>query len=353
VATGAYLPQIRRILQFAIVVATMIVIRHQAPFSFERKGDLPSTSRQTITGSKTTDDNGYSTRIMEATFPLVMVPKSEKKGPDGHFDLMENRDGRYNESKCETWIASGPRHSFACDIEWDEWMLANAFIQPGDVVVEFGARFGTTSCILSRNVGKHGEVISVEPDVTVHGHLLRNRQSHGCDFHAVLGTVSSEPIYMGSCCSYAQRTSETGEGPALPSISTDEIETILGRKINVALIDCEGCITQIDKTSLLDESKGVDLILMEEDQIKYGEWHKILYQRNYHCIWYLEDTYYHKHENAKRWSLPMRHSVWLHKRALDSRVLPGSCKEYIDEQGFASGQIVCAECPSNPGDSPL
>ncbi|EJK65209.1 hypothetical protein THAOC_13962 [Thalassiosira oceanica] len=170
VATGAYayLPQIRRILQFAIVVATMIVIRHQAPFSFERKGDLPSTSRQTITGSKTTDDNGYSTRIMEATFPLVMVPKSEKKGPDGHFDLMENRDGRYNESKCETWIASGPRHSFACDIEWDEWMLANAFIQPGDVVVEFGARFGTTSCILSRNVGKHGEVISVEPDVTVH-----------------------------------------------------------------------------------------------------------------------------------------------------------------------------------------
>ncbi|EJK77842.1 hypothetical protein THAOC_00297, partial [Thalassiosira oceanica] len=279
VATGAYLPQIRRILQFAIVVATMIVIRrHHASFSFERRGDLPS--RQTITGSKTTDDDGYSTRTMEATFPLVMVLKSEKKGPVGHFDLMENRDGRYDESKCETWIGSG---GFMCDIEWDEWMLANAFIHPGDVVVEFGARFGTTSCILSRNVGKHGEVISVEPDFTVHGQLLRNRQSHGCDFHAVLGTVSSEPIYMATAVGrygYAQRTSATGEGHALPSISTDEIETILGRKINVALIDCEGCIPQIDKTSLLDESKGVDLILMEEDQIKYGEWHKILYQRN-------------------------------------------------------------------------
>ena len=153
-----------------------------------------------------------------------MVPESEKKGPDGHFDLMENRDGHYDESRCETWISSGPRESksdvctyyrysnacsimanshwhegFYCDIEWDEWMLANAFVQPGDVVVEFGARFGkssifhlsfncwagagfptqtiltllafkltgTTSCVLSRNVGKHGEVISVEPDVTV------------------------------------------------------------------------------------------------------------------------------------------------------------------------------------------
>ena len=49
----------------------------------------------------------------------------------------------------------------------------------------------------------------------------------------------------------------------------------------------------------------------------------------------------------------MRHSVWLHKRALNSRSLPGSCKEYIDEQGFKSGQIVCAECPLPPSGSPL
>ena len=98
----------------------------------------------------------------------------------------------------------------------------------------------------------------------------------------VLGTVSSDPVYMGQGLSYAQRTSDTGEGPALPSISTgpDEIETILGKRINVALIDCEGCIPQLDKTNLLNETEGVDLILMEEDQIQYGEWHKILYQRN-------------------------------------------------------------------------
>ena len=97
---------------FAIGVATIIVIRHHASFSYEQKGG--STSTQTVTWSKT-DTNG-SSRTMEATFPLVMVPKSEKKGSDGHFDLMENRDGHYDESRCETWVASGPRHSKSDEI---------------------------------------------------------------------------------------------------------------------------------------------------------------------------------------------------------------------------------------------
>ena len=61
----------------------------------------------------------------------------------------------------------------------------------------------------------------------------------------VLGTVSSDPIYMGKYGGYAQLTSETGEGPALPSIGTGEIESILGKRINVALIDCEGCILSV------------------------------------------------------------------------------------------------------------
>ena len=132
----------------------------------------------------------------------------------------------------------------------------------------------------------------------------------------VLGTVSSDPVYMGQCCNYAQRTSETGEGPALPSISTDEIETILGKRINVALIDCEGCIPQIDKTNLLDETEGVDLILMEEDQIQYGEWHKILYQRNVS-----------NHQSKKQFLFPATHRA--QNCAIDSTTAYGTLKTHI------------------------
>lgn len=109
-----------------------MVIRHRASSSScEMRGDFAGSRTQWT----------MEARTLGATFPLVMVPQSEKKGMGGHFDLMENQDGRFDDSKCETWSAT-TRSGFYCDIEWDEWMIANAFVQPGDVVVEFGARFG-------------------------------------------------------------------------------------------------------------------------------------------------------------------------------------------------------------------
>mmetsp|Transcript_29557 Transcript_29557/g.41383 ORF Transcript_29557/g.41383 Transcript_29557/m.41383 type:complete len:129 (-) Transcript_29557:683-1069(-) len=127
-------------------------------------------------------------------------------------------------------------------------MMVNALIQKGDVVIEFGARFGTTSCILSRAVGSTGHVISVEPDHTVHGHLLRNRHDHKCDYHVVLGTVSEKPLFIAKKggSGYGLRTTEISndvrkeEVSSLPNTDVATIEQILHKRINVALIDCEG-----------------------------------------------------------------------------------------------------------------
>ena len=105
-----------------------------------------------------------------------------------------------------------------------------------------------------------------------------------------------------------------------------------------------GCIPFVDKTDLLDEEKGVDVILMEEDAIDYSEWYVKLYQRNYKCIWYIRDTYV-KRGKKPEWSIKMRHSVWIHDRVLSDRKFPQSCKEYVESQNFTSQQIDCAECP--------
>ena len=124
---------------FAIGIVTIIVIRHRASSSScEMRGDFAGSRTQWTVEAMT----------LGATFPLVMVPQSEKKGMGGHIDLMENQDGRFDESKCETWSAT-TRSAFYCDIEWDEWMIANAFVQPGDVVVEFGARFGKSLLVIA------------------------------------------------------------------------------------------------------------------------------------------------------------------------------------------------------------
>lgn len=169
-------------------------------------------------------------------FPLDYVDNSAKHAPNEHINLMENNDFIFNEINCATWHHG---REFHCKIEWDEWMLVNAFVKPGDVVIEFGARFGTTSCILSRNVGTEGHVISVEPDINVHGYLLRNGHDHQCNYHAVLGTVSNSPLFLGSSA-YAGWTSSSGNGPSLPRLNVTTIERAVGKRINVALIDCEG-----------------------------------------------------------------------------------------------------------------
>ena len=178
----------------------------------------------------------HSTPLNNVGFPIDFYPRSIMHAPEDHTNLMENKDGLFRENKCETWSHD---KAFFCNIEWDEWMMANAFVQPGDVVIEFVARYGTTSCVLSRNVGVDGHVISVEPDVTVHGHLLRNRHYHYCNFHAVLGTVSDDELYYGNS-GYDGQTSSSGAGLVLPRVSRTTIESLIKKRINVALIDCEG-----------------------------------------------------------------------------------------------------------------
>ena len=186
-----------------------------------------------------------------ARFPRGLSMQSNHGGnemqEDEHINLLES-NGNFHEGNCATWYHDGV---FECKIEWDEWMLVNAFIQPGDVVIEFGARFGTTSCMISRQVGEFGHVISVEPDISVHGYLLKNRYEHSCNYHAVLGVVSKEPIFMGNYNHYAQMTKLDGKGPGLPRIDVPEIQNVIGSRINVALIDCEGIVLQHTKCLFL------------------------------------------------------------------------------------------------------
>ena len=81
-----------------------------------------------------------------------------------------------------------------CSLEWDEWLMVDALVSPSHCVLEVGARFGTTSCMLSRATNNSGKVIAVEPDRDVHTHLQSNRARHCCNFHVDLLRTGSIPI---------------------------------------------------------------------------------------------------------------------------------------------------------------
>ena len=163
----------------------------------------------------------------------------------------------------------------ACGIERDEWMMVDALVQPADVVAEFGARFGTTSCRLARATNNSGRVVSFEPDTSVVPSLLRNRDANGCAFHVFNGVLSSggAESFMRGGGSYGSRTGdvEFAGDPAdkklfaIPRLSLAQLEARLGARLSVALFDCEGCMPHVLSDELLARLR---LILIEEDAYK-------------------------------------------------------------------------------------
>ena len=93
-----------------------------------------------------------------------------------------------------------------CFIEYDEWIMADAFVNPSHTIIEFGARYGTTSCRLARLTNNSGNVVSVDPDRQSTKFLLANRETHRCNFHAISGTVSATPQRIRARQGYATRT---------------------------------------------------------------------------------------------------------------------------------------------------
>ena len=54
-----------------------------------------------------------------------------------------------------------------CGVEWDMHLLVREIIDPSDTVLEFGGRYGTTTCAVAVRQNNSGALIAVEPDPKV------------------------------------------------------------------------------------------------------------------------------------------------------------------------------------------
>lgn len=252
-----------------------------------------------------------------------------------------------------------------CTLEWDEWNLARAFVTPADTVIEFGARYGLTSCALADAMNNSGRLVSVEPDSRAFGALLRNRQANRCNFHAMLGTVHDEPLALGhlSRFHYDQKTRLAhGRSDALPTLSFREVEAKIGSKFTCALIDCEarcypsnhqlcvrvvpdvadkplrvpsvqGCIRLVWATGLIHQLR---LVMLEEDILgrEYSKvWHPRLRVAGFVRVWNAID-----HRNPRTGN----HSAWVKSSILGSLKYV-SCSEYRTKRKLPRRALRCAD----------
>ena len=151
------------------------------------------------------------------------------------LERMRTRAGRIG--RCRGWASASH-----CGIEWDEWLLVTALLSADDAVLEFGARYGTTSCVLARATQNSGMVVSVEPDARAVPALLQNSRRHNCSVNIVNGTVSDQPMVLSPQRGkpYGTRTRMASGGEQVGRVSrldAADIQRHLGQRFSALLIE--------------------------------------------------------------------------------------------------------------------
>ena len=142
----------------------------------------------------------------------------------------------------------------SCLIERDMFSVVSEVIQPDDVVLEVGARYGTTSCAVAETQQNSGKLITVEADPSVWGALTYNMDTHSCSGHQIFGvlgekdlTLIEENMLIKMPLGYAKMTSEDEAVPGVrvAHFTWNEVEQKTGLKITSIIFDCEGCMFPI------------------------------------------------------------------------------------------------------------
>ena len=282
----------------------------------------------------TGDDNERSRVFTRSFYPATRFAAGAARVPPEM--RRRNYTERMRTRPCSTFI--GSTH---CGIELDEWIMLSAFVKPSHVILELGARYGTTSCVLANATANSGNVVSVEPDGSAHEALLFNRDANRCNFAVVHGLVARagerrrvDPWYNSG---YGRKTIRAAAADlAADTLSFREIEERIGTRFNAALVDCEGCIEEsVLRTGLIDQ---LSLLLLESDgNAPYPAIYTELRRLGFRRVWRSHDT----QDPRAAWSAAIEHSAW--QREADAAPASGNefCWAAKRRHGYSDRQLNC------------
>jgi FkbM family methyltransferase len=130
--------------------------------------------------------------------------------------------------------------------ETSEQIQAEKYITEDCVVLELGARYGTVSCVINKNLKDPRNQVSVEPDKTVWACLEKNMISNGCSFHLVKGVISRVPLELTKePTGYGNSTVKSDHSTTtIPTFTLAQVEAQYNLKFNTLVADCEGFLGQ-------------------------------------------------------------------------------------------------------------
>lgn len=180
------------------------------------------------------------------------------------------------------------------EYERDEQLMVAHYIQPDDIVLELGARYGSVSCIINKKLKNKKNQVSVEPDSTVLKALEKNKRENRCDFIIYKGIVSSNKYDLklngyGSTVDITNSIS-TMDTLTVDNISLSDLQLTTGLVFNVLVADCEGFLE-----TFLNENKQLynqlRLIIFECDRPDVCNYANIKSELIHHGFVCLEDGF--------------------------------------------------------------
>lgn len=157
-----------------------------------------------------------------------------------------------------------------------EQFITGNLIEPTDIVLELGARYGTVSCTINRILNIKTNQVSVEPDQRIINALEYNKKINKSNFHIINGFISKRKlglVHKEAFDGYGTK-SKPDELSTIKNYSLEEIEHKYNLKFNVFVADCEGCLEDFFSENP-NFPKNLRLIIYEKDYSKHCDYDKI------------------------------------------------------------------------------
>lgn len=153
--------------------------------------------------------------------------------------------------------------------EREEQYMAYEYIEPNDVVLELGGRYGTVSNVINHKLNNKKNHVVVEPDSIVIPALTKNKQQY--EYYIENSYISNKnKKIIGN--GYGKMMVDSDEQNNKITYSDFKLKYPL--KFNVIVADCEGCICEF-LDIMGDDLNNINKLLLEEDQPQICDYKKL------------------------------------------------------------------------------
>lgn len=145
------------------------------------------------------------------------------------------------------------------NLERDEQQLAYDYIEPDDIVLEIGGRYGTVSNVINDKLNVKTNHVVVEADPSVIPSLTKNKQTYKYHIENSYISNTNKKLLGGGYGGSMVESSEPNN-----KITYSDFKNKYPLKFNVIVADCEGCLCEF-LDIIGDDLNNITKIIFEAD----------------------------------------------------------------------------------------